>query len=194
MKNTLRYIFVFTAFVLCAGLLAACGTSSDTQTQPSSTATPATQASEPFAAPPDDMGKVVSADSELITWNDYAVDDETIDFMGVDVDTLKEPNKEMSIVYLEDNVSYYLIRDGKLVDAAAEDVVPGAVIGITTLEKGVQEVYILLAPEEDLGYGDSDTEQDILIEIEPATAATEESVPEVYEDTEDTEALDTPES
>jgi len=170
MKNTLRIMSALFAFVLCLGLLAACGsgTGADKGTTAANNndAVPPTETAgtEPFVAPPDQVGKIIAADSTLITWNTYAPSDETIDFMSVDVKTLGDASAEATLCYLEGDVTCYLISEGKLVDATIDDVVPGSVVGVTTLEEGVQELYILYVPVEDDG---SDDDDDILEEIIP---------------------------
>lgn len=185
MKNTLRILSLAFAIVLCVGLMAACGGNGETKPtdEAKGTETVGTTApvgTEPFVAPADSIGKIVAADSTLITWNTYATDDETIDFMGVNIKALGDPSEEMTLFYLEADVTYYMISEGKLVDATIEDVVPGSVIGITTLEEGVQEVYIVYVPVEDDG---SDDYEDVIEEVVEATvadttAATEEATPE----------------
>lgn len=185
MKNTLRILSLVAVMVLCFGLLAACGNSGDAQptqtnpvTDPSGTTAPA--GTEPFVAPADQVGKVVAADSTLITWNTYKTDDDTIDFMGVNVKELGDAAEEMTLFYLEADVTYYKISEGKLVEAAVEDVVAGSVIGITTLEEGVQEVYIISVPVVDEGSDEyEDTLEEIIEETTPATtAATEPATPD----------------
>ena len=167
MKINLRVLSVAIVAMLCFGVLAACGGQTIETTKPTTEAvTTAPAESEAFVIPPDQMGLIVAADSTLITWNEYAVEDNTIDFMGVDTKELKEPAKDISLFYLEENVTYYMIQDGKLVAAVIDDLVPGAVVGITTLEEGVQEVYILSVPVEDNGENEV---VDIVDEIIDAT-------------------------
>jgi len=55
----------------------------------------------------------------------------------------------MDLFYLENEVTYYILVDGKLEKTTIEAVVKDAIIGITTLEEGVQEVYILSVPAEE---------------------------------------------
>lgn len=184
MNTTFRMLSLIIAVMLCFGL-AACGGNADTKptdskvaADPAPTTEPA--GTEPFVAPPDALGKIVAADATLITWNAYATEEETIDFMGVDTKKLGDPDAEMTLYYLEEDVTYYTINEGKLVAAAAEDMVPGSIVGVTTLEEGVQEVYIVYVPVEDDGSDDYDDTLEEIIEetVADTTAATEEATPE----------------
>ena len=184
MNTTIRMFAMLIAVMLCFGLVA-CGGNSDTKATDSNVATdpvPTTEpaGTEPFVAPPDALGKIVSADDTLITWNAYATEEDTIDFLGVDTKKLGDPAAEMSLYYLEEDVTFYTISKGKLVEAAAEDMVAGSIVGVTTLEEGVQEVYIVYVPVEDDG---SDDYEDVLEEIieetvAETTAATEDVTPD----------------
>ena len=179
MKLNLRTLSLVLAFVLCFGLLAACGGKTEENTKPASGETTTAPAeSEAFVIPPDQMGKIVAADSTLITWNEYASEDKTIDFMGVDTKALKDPSEEITLFYLEEEVTYYLIKEGKLVDATIDDVVPDSIIGITTLEEGVQEVYIISVPVEDNGEDEVDVFVDDIVEIPVTTTSSTEDVVE----------------
>lgn len=188
MKFNLRALMAVFAAVLCLGLLAACGGLTAENTKPAAEATTTAPAeTEAFVIPADQMGMIVAADSTLITWNEYAVEDKTIDFMGVDTKELKDPSKDVTLFYLEEDVTYYLIKDGKLVEAAIEDVVSGSVIGITTLEEGVQEVYILSVPVEDNG-GDDYVDEIVDFTTAPTTTAAEDTP--VEEDAGEVEATE----
>lgn len=177
MKNTLRIMSVLFALALCVGALAACGgneaqpTAAPTAAQPT---TEATEASTPFIAPPDQIGLVVSADSQLVTWNPYKTTEDTIDFKGVNVKSLGEAG-EMALVYMESEVTYYSLANGKLEKVTVEDVIPGCVIGITTLEEGVMEVYIISVPVDEEESFDEDPLEDFADEAIPteATGTTE---------------------
>lgn len=187
MKN-IRILSILMAVMLCVSLLAACGEqggSDNKNVSPNTTEAPAptddaTTGTEPFVAPPDALGLVVSADSELITWYTYKTDKDVIDFMGVDVKALDDPAEEMSLYYLEGAVTYYLIADGKLVDATADDAVEGSIVGVTTLEEGVQEVYIVYQPPFDDGSDEVDDFQEEIVDenIEPTESTADTSVPD----------------
>lgn len=186
MRNTLRFMSVAVVFVLCFALMAACGKADAEPTQKATEvttiATTVSDETEPFVAPPDALGKVVSADTSLITWNVYEISDETIDFMGIDVKELGKPSEEMTLFYFDGEVTYYIVSEGKLVAATYEDVVADSIVGITTLEEGVQEVYIIYVPEIDDGSDDyEDTVEEIVEETVATSVATEETV---LEDTE----------
>lgn len=169
MKNTLRMMSVLFALVLCVGVMAACGNTTAQPTAAPTTAAPTTEGTEPsvpFVAPPDAIGLVVSADLQLVTWQAYTTTEDTIDFKSVDVKALGTP-AEMSLVYMESEVSYYSLVGGKLEQAQVTDVVPGSVIGITTLEEGVMEVYILSVPVEE-EIDEEDPLEDLTEETLPA--------------------------
>ena len=101
MKNTLRVLATAIAVMLCLGALVACsdGEVEATQntTEPVVTILPTetTAGTEPFVAPADALGKIVSADQSLITWNVYPTTEDTIDFMGVNVKELGKADAEM---------------------------------------------------------------------------------------------------
>ena len=77
----------------------------------------------------------------------------------------------MTLLYLEREVTYYSLVDGKLEKTTVEAAVPGSVVGVTTLEEGVMEVYILSVPAEE----DETETEDPLIEFEEVTMPTESS-------------------
>lgn len=168
MKNAFRFLAAFLSLILCVVFFAACGGQTGSNTTTNAPATdPApdagtTAGTEPFVAPPDAIGLVVSADAALITWYTYESDKETIDFMGVDVKALGDASSDMSLYYLESDVDYYLIKNSKLVDATVDDVLPGSVVGVTTLEEGVQEVYIISQPAEEV---EEPVEDDVVEEV-----------------------------
>ena len=181
MKNSLRIMSVLLALVLCAGALAACGGNEAQPTAAPATAAPTTEgteASTPFIAPPDQIGLVISADSQLITWQPYETKEDTIDFKAVDVKTLGDAG-EMTLAYLEREVTFYSLVDGKLEKTAVETIIPGSVVGITTLEEGVMEVYVLSVPVEDLGTDDYEDVEDFEeVEIPPTTEAPDFGTPD----------------
>lgn len=193
MKNILRILSVVGVLLLCIGMLVACGTDSG-EVSPSTTLTMESIAgSEPFIAPPDALGKVIAVDSSLVTWNTFAINEEVIDFMGVDVEKLDAPNEEAVVVYLEDDISCYLIKDGKLVDITLDEIQPGAVIGITTLEEGVQDIYILYNPAPQKQTDDVTDEEEVVEDFAPeseTTAATEEIYIEESEAEEESAPVD----
>ena len=185
MKNTLKVLSLAMAMLLCIGALVACGaneaepTQKATETQPVVTTIPTE--TEPFVAPPDAIGKVVSVDNSLITWNVYNTSEDTIDFMGVKIKELGKPAEEMTLYYIEGDVTFYLVADGKLSPATYEDAVAGSIIGVTTLEEGVLEVYILYVPVEDDGSGEYiDSVEEPAEDTIPATTAApeEEATPD----------------
>ena len=184
MNNTLRILSLAIAAIMCFGLLSACGGTTAEPTQKpaemQTTAATSTDETEPFVAPPDSLGKVVSADSTLITWNTYETSEETIDFMGVNVKELGKASAEMSLFYLEAEVSYYKVAEGKLNAATIDDVLPGCIVGVTTLEQGVQEVYIVYTPAVDDGSNEYEDAVEELIDEPVATtvAPTEDVVPD----------------
>lgn len=154
MKNYIRILSVVFVMVLCIGLMAACGNTAENENKTTTAATEAgadeivdVEAAEPFVAPADQVGKVISADGSLITWYPYEVEGETIDFKGLKLDKLEE--SEMGLLYLEREVTYYLLVDGKMEKTTADVIEKDCVIGVTTLEEGVQEVYILSVPVEE---------------------------------------------
>ena len=192
MKFNLRVLSVAIVAMLCFGILAACGGQPVETTQPTTEAvtTAATAESEAFVIPADQMGLIVAADSTLITWNEYAVEDNTIDFMGVDTKELKDPAKDISLFYLEEDVTYYLIKDGKLAEATVEDLVSGAIVGITTLEEGVQEVYVLFVPAEDNGDNEVVDHVEEIVDVPTATTAAAVDEPASEEGTGDVVATE----
>ena len=158
-------IYIIMALLCLSLILAGCGvdTADGTKDTAPVVTNPVdtTAATETFVPPADALGQVVSVSDDIITWYAFSTDQDTIDFLSVDVKKLDDASEEMSLFYLEENVSYYSVVNGKLIDAEANDAVKGAIVGITTLEEGVQEVYIIATPivEEDT------TEE----EVEPAT-------------------------
>ena len=192
MKTTLRVFALVFAVALCFGMIA-CGAKEEPKaSQTNAPATTAgTEGTEPWVAPADALGKIVAADSTLITWNTYKTEDETIDFMGVKVKELGDADAEMTLFYLESEVTYYKISEGKLVEAAVEDLVAGAIVGVTTLEEGVQEVYIIYTPndEEDEEVVDDPLEEVVEDTVATTVGSTEEATPDDYvpEDTTNTE-------
>jgi hypothetical protein len=178
MKNILRICSALFAIVLCMSLLAACGeTAQPTEAAPT---TVAPETSAPFVAPPDQIGEVISADAQLFTWKPFDTKEDVIDFKSVNIKELGETG-EMTLVYMEQDLSFYSLVGGKLEAATIYDVVPGAIVGITTLEEGVQEVYILSVPSEDV-----DDEEDILEDVpdEVVPSETQFSEPSVPDDSE----------
>ena len=138
------------ACLLCLVLIfaAGCGASSanvDVATEAKNDV-PETTGAEEIVLPPDAIGVVVSANEDTITWYAFDMESEAIDFLDLNVKMLLDPAKEMSIYYLEDNISFYFIRNDRLYDAVLSDVVPGSIVGVSTIEEGVQEVYILSVP------------------------------------------------
>ena len=190
MSNMFRISSALIAVCLCVGLLAACGmpaanggkeTLGTTEGDPVPDTTVGTQdETKPFVAPPDAVGLVVSADDELITWYVYETKEETIDFMGLDVTALGDAASEMSLCYLEEDVSFYIIVDGKIVEAYVEDIWAGSIVGVTTLEDGVQEVYIISRPDDDSGeYVDEEIFKEVVDEtVAPTTVPEDDEVPE----------------
>ena len=170
MKFNLRVLSVAIVAMLCFGILAACGG------QPVETTQPTTEA--------------VTTAATLITWNEYAVEDNTIDFMGVDTKELKDPAKDISLFYLEEDVTYYLIKDGKLAEATVEDLVSGAIVGITTLEEGVQEVYVLFVPAEDNGDNEVVDHVEEIVDVPATTTAAAVDEPASEEGTGDVVATE----
>ena len=171
MKSTLRVISALFVLVMMVSTFAACGNSTPAATTAPAapeTTTSATEASVPFVAPPDEIGLVISADSQLITWQPYETKEDTIDFKSVDVKALGEAG-EMTLLYLEREVTYYSLVGGKLEKTTVEAAVPGSVVGVTTLEEGVMEVYILSVPAEE----DETENEDPLGEFEEVTMPTE---------------------
>lgn len=140
-------IYIITALLCLSLVLAGCGMDTaggvkgngPVVTDPADT----TAATEAFVPPADALGLVVSVSDDIITWYEIPTDPDTIDYLSVDIEKLDDASEEMSLFYLEDNVSYYRIVNGKLIDADAYEAVKGAVVGVTTLEEGVQEVYII---------------------------------------------------
>ena len=185
MKNMFRIVSALIAVFLCVGLFAACGTgtgANNDQTIGTTEGNPAPETTvnnegetEPFVAPPDAVGLVVSAENELITWYVYETKEETIDFMGLNVKALGDAASEMSLCYLEEDVSFYMIVDGKIVEAIIEDIWVGSVVGVTTLEKGVQEVYIISRPADDSDeYVEDEVFEEVVDEIVPETTVPED--------------------
>lgn len=175
MKNFVRVLSSLLAMILCIGLLGACGAEESTPTKAATQNAPTeviTDGTEPFVAPPDAIGLVVSADNQIITWKEYPTDEETIDFKSVDVKKLGK-TEDMSIYYMESEVTYYSVAGGKLEKVTLDDVVPGSIVGVTTLEEGVQEVYILYVPAENDG---ADETEDPLEYVEE-TVPTETTAP-----------------
>lgn len=197
MNNLFRVLSALIAVFVCVGLFVACGTLTDRddekETLGCTEGDPAPETNlnngdetTPFVAPPDAVGVIISADDELLTWYLYETKEETIDFMDLDLKSLGDAASEMSLYYLEDDVSFFLIEDGKIVEAYIEDVWAGSVVGVTTLEDGVQEVYIISRP------GDEDDEivveeivDDFIDETEPTIVPEDDETPE--QDTEETE-------
>jgi len=188
MKTTLRTVSALFALVMVIGVLAACGNNVPAVTTgPAVPATTgATEGSVPFVAPPDQVGLVISADTQLVTWQAYETKEDTIDFKSVNVKSLGNPG-EMTLVYMEDEVTYYSLVTGELVKTTIDDIVPGAVIGITTLEEGVMEVYILSVPVEETEDEDDTVEEFVDVTIPSETAFSEPSVPDDFEESEDAE-------
>jgi hypothetical protein len=154
MKNYLRFLSAVFALVICFGLLAACDTMPsfnsndnrfDKDNEDRNNYTP--KESVPYVVPADQVGVAVAADENLITWYPYATEEENLDFKSLDIDKLGLPG-EMALFYLENEVTYFILVDGKMVETTVESIVKDAVVGVTTLEQGVQEVYILSVPEE----------------------------------------------
>jgi hypothetical protein len=177
MKTTLRVLSVLFMMVISVSAFAACGGTTAQPTTPAPTAgtqatVEATEASVPFVAPPDQIGLVVSADTQLVTWHPYATTEDSLDFKSIKVKDLGKEG-EMTLFYMEAEVTYYSLVGGKLEKVDVSAIVPGSVIGITTLEEGVQEVYILSVPAEE---DDSDEQEDIIDEY------IEETVPPTTED------------
>lgn len=187
MKNFVRVLSSLLAMILCVGLLGACGAEESTPTKATTQNTPTevtTEGTEPFVAPPDALGLVVSADNQIITWNEYPTDEETIDFKSVDVKKLGK-TEDMSICYMEAEVTYYSLVGGKLEKVTLEDVVPGSIVGVTTLEEGVQEVYILYVPVENDNTDETDDPLEYVEETIPVeTTAPAEDTPADDEDSE----------
>ena len=168
MKIYLRVLCVVFVFVVCFGLLAACDTmpsfnSNENRFEDDNNAGKnnyAVKESVPYVIPDDKVGVVVAADEQLITWTPYETEEKNIDFKGLIIADLGLPG-EMDLFYLENEVTYYILVDGKLEKTTIEAVVKDAVIGITTLEEGVQEVYILSVPvEEEEEYEEGVLEED----------------------------------
>ena len=173
MKTCLRIVSALFVLVMIVSTFAACGNSAPATTDPVATqpTTSATDASVPFVAPPDQIGLVISADDQLVTWQPYETKEDTIDFKSVDVKTLGDAG-EMALVYMESEVTYYSLVGGKLEKVTVEAAVTGAVIGITTLEENVMEVYILSVPVENTGDDEyQDVEEFEEVEIPATTEA-----------------------
>lgn len=180
MKTTLRIVSALFLLVMIVSTFTACGNSAPATTVPTTAepTTAATEASVPFVAPPDQIGLVTSADNQLVTWQPYETKEDTIDFKSVDVKTLGQPG-EMALAYLEREVTFYSLVGGKLEKVSVESVVSGSVIGITTLEEGVMEVYILSVPVEDTGDDEyEDVEEFEDVEIPPTTEPVDYGTPD----------------
>ena len=179
MKNSVRVLCAILAMILCVGLLGACG-AEETKTTTPATAAPTetpTEGSEPFVAPPDAMGLVISADNQIITWQAYPTEEDTIDFKSVDVKKLGKA-EDMSLYYMEREVTYYSIVTGTLEKVTVDDVVPGSIVGVTTLEEGVQEVYILYLPSDNADEEAEDPLEYVEETIPVETTAPVEDTPE----------------
>lgn len=155
MKNHIRVLSAVIAFVLCFALLAACDTMPSFNSNENRFAddnganknNSAVKESVPYVVPADQVGVVVAADAQLITWNPYVTEEDSIDFKNLKISDLGLPG-EMALFYLEREVTYYILEDGKMEKTTADALVKDAVVGVTTLEEGVQEVYILSVPNE----------------------------------------------
>ena len=186
MKTVFRAVSSLLALMMIIATFAACGTTAPTATNAPATqaTTSGTEASVPFIAPPDQIGLVISADIQLITWQPYETKEDTIDFKAVDVKALGDAG-EMSLAYLEREVTFYSLADGKLEKISVEAITPGSVVGITTLEEGVMEVYVLYTPAEDMGNDDYEDVEDFEeVEIPATTEAPDLGTP----DSDDTDA------
>ena len=189
MKKTMRVATALFALVMIVGCFAACGTTTPVATNaPAVSTTAGTEASTPFVAPPDQIGLVISADTQLVTWQPYETKEDTIDFKNVNLKSLGTAG-EMSLVYMENEVTYYSLVTGTLEKATIEDVVVGSVVGVTTLEQGVMEVYILSVPtvESEVEADPLEaTEVTIPAETTAATVADEDLTPDDSEVPEET--------
>ena len=155
MKNSIRVLSVLFALALCFGLFAACDVMPSFNSNENRFAddngagnNAVVRESVPYVIPADQVGVVIAADAQLITWSPYVTEGESIDFKGLKINDLGLPG-EMALFYLEREVTYYILEDGKFEKTTAEAVVKDAVVGVTTLEQGVQEVYILSVPAEE---------------------------------------------
>lgn len=190
MNNLFRILSALIAVFLCLGLFAACdmgaGSGNGDETLGGTEGDPVPETTvgiedetQVFVIPPDAVGLIVSADNELITWYAYETKEDTIDFMGLNVKALGDAAAEMSLCYLEEDVSFYMIVDGKIVAAYIEDIWPGSVVGVTTLEEGVQEVYIISRPDDGSGETiEDETIEDVVDEVEATTVPADDETPE----------------
>ena len=80
MKTVFRAVSSLLALMMIIATFAACGTTAPTATNAPATqaTTSGTEASVPFIAPPDQIGLVISADIQLITWQPYETKEDTI--------------------------------------------------------------------------------------------------------------------
>lgn len=173
-------IYIITALLCLSLVLAGCGMDTAGEgkdnglvpTDPVDT----TAATEAFVPPADAIGQVVSVSDDIITWYAFPTDQDTIDFLSVDVEKLDDASEEMSLFYLEENVSYYKIVNGKLIDADAYEAVKDSIVGVTTLEEGVQEVYIIatLVVDDDMIEEEDDPIVEEIVEDETNPATDEE--------------------
>ncbi len=149
-------ICLMAAVLACLLLLAGCTVndaaedeeevlSDETQTNDTS-ATDDAQSDDTLTS--DVLGEVIYLGDGYIELMTYDVPEAAGDYTSLDISALTE-DSSYDYIYPNENAVYYLLSDGVLVLAAAEDIAVGDLIAQTTADDGEERIIILQKAESD---------------------------------------------
>ena len=152
-----KLICLLAAVLVCSLLLVGCSAddavdgddsavTDETQTDDTATTTDDTQTDDTLSA--DMIGEVAYLGDNYFELTTYNVPEDAGDYTSLDLSTLTADGSS-DYMYPDESTVYYLLSDGALVSAAAEDVEVGDLIVQTTTDDGEERIIILQKVESD---------------------------------------------
>lgn len=185
MKKAKRLLALVTALLLCVGIFAGCGTTTTTlddddndtilgDLSENGSNITLTDVAE------DIIGEVTYVSTSYLSVSIYESEGVITDYATLDTDTLTETGLT-EYVYPEEASAYYTVSDGALVSAAADDLVTGCLIAVTTDAYGSQQIIILKGVGDDsaVSADDADTHDETAVTVAAVTAINDDGTVEL---------------
>ena len=151
MSKAKSLLAIMLAMLLCIRIFAGCSTTNNggsndsdtTQNNQSDTSDDGTLTDEVA----DVIGEVTYVGTSYLSVTTYESESDVTDYATLDTDTLTETGSTQ-YVYPDDAATYYMVSEGTLADATADDLVTGCLIAVTTDDDGNQQIIILKTADE----------------------------------------------
>ena len=155
MSKAKSLLAIMMAMLLCIGIFAGCSTTTTNNNSGSNNDSDTTQGSQSDTSDDDTLtnevedviGEVTYVGTSYLSVTTYESESEVTDYATLDTDTLTKAGST-EYVYPDDTVTYYMVSEGALVSATADDVVAGCLIAVTTDDDGAQQIIILKTADE----------------------------------------------